>query len=697
MTTKVMNNGSVKVYPNGHTSGTGHNTAPVVTPAYKPVIKYRNSHMVWMPVVHLSAIYGLYLAVTVAQFKTIMFMNVLVMNTKVFDIGSVKTDPNGQPGSDRAPVVTQVYKPVIKYRNSHMVWMPVVHMSAIYGLYLSVTVAQFKTIMFMNVMAFMASFGTLCGAHRLWSHRSYKAKLPLRIILMSLQTLAFIADIREWARDHRLHHKHSDTDADPHNSRRGFFFAHIGWIFYRKHPDVIAKGKTIDVADLDADPVVSFQHRYYLVLVLFIWGLGPAYVPYWLWSESLWCSWFVAVMLRYCISLHTSFLINGAAHMYGMKPYDNSIIPVEANVRHFMVGEGFHNYHHTFPQDYSASEMGAIDSFNPQTAFIDMFAAIGWAYDLKKPSIDNVKSRRIRSGDNSNQISRSRLSEQIVGLVTVFMPFLAITILRMNAFVWPVIPIALYLIASHPHGFSTNKTNMVTEEVGNGCDGSAPAPTPAPYKPELKFNNRHMIIMPVIHLSAIYGLYLAVTEAQFMTIFYMNVMAFMASFGTLCGSHRLWSHRSYKAKLPLRIILMVLQTLAFISDIHDWARDHRLHHKHSDTDADPHNARRGFLFSHIGWIFYRKHPDVIAKGKTIDVSDLLADPVVSFQHRHYFVLGLFIWGLGPAFVPYWLWSESLWCSWFVAVMLRYVISLHTSFLINSAAHMYGMKVFMHVN
>ncbi|CAG2112063.1 unnamed protein product, partial [Medioppia subpectinata] len=277
---------------------------------------------------------------------------------------------------------------------------------------------------------------------------------------------------------------------------------------------------------------------------LFIWGLGPAYVPYWLWSESLWCSWFVAVMLRYCISLHTSFLINSAAHMYGMKPYDNTLIPVEANVRHFLVGEGFHNYHHSFPQDYSASELGAIDSFNPQTAFIDMFAAIGWAYDLKKPSIDAVKNRRIRCGDNSNQISRSRLSEQIVGLLTVFMPFWVITILRMNAFVWPVIPMGLYLITCHPHGFNTNK---------------------------------------------------------------------------------------------------------------------------------------------------------VIKSKTVDVSNLLADPVVSFQHKHYFVLGLFIWGLGPAYVTYWLWSESLWCSWFVAVMLRYVISLHTSFLINSAAHMYGMKVFMHVN
>ncbi|CAG2121971.1 unnamed protein product, partial [Medioppia subpectinata] len=118
--------------------------------------------------------------------------------------------------------------------------------------------------------------------------------------------------------------------------------------------------------------------RYFTWLVIVVWGAAPTFIPHWLWAESLFNAWFVCVMLRYAISLNTTFLINSVAHMYGMKPYDKNIASVEANVRQFMVGEGFHNYHHTFPNDYSASELGAIDSFNPQTAFIDMFAAIGW-------------------------------------------------------------------------------------------------------------------------------------------------------------------------------------------------------------------------------------------------------------------------------------------------------------------------------
>ena len=55
---------------------------------------------------------------------------------------------------------------------------------------------------------------------------------------------------------------YSDTIADPHNSTRGFFFSHIGWLMVRKHPAVIAAGKTVDMTDLEADPLVMFQKKY---------------------------------------------------------------------------------------------------------------------------------------------------------------------------------------------------------------------------------------------------------------------------------------------------------------------------------------------------------------------------------------------------------------------------------------------------
>lgn len=68
--------------------------------------------------------------------------------------------------------------------------------------------------------------------------------------------------------------------------------------------------------------------------------------------------------------------------------------------------------------------------------------------------------------------------------------------------------------------------------------------------------------------------------------------------------------------------------------MYTWALDHRVHHKYSETDADPHNAKRGFLFAHVGWLFTTPHPDVVAKRKAVDMSDLEADPIVMWQKRH---------------------------------------------------------------
>lgn len=65
-----------------------------------------------------------------------------------------------------------------------------------------------------------------------------------------------------WVRDHRLHHKCVDTDADPYSPARGIFFSHIGWVFVYKHPDVIKQGNTIDMSDMENDPVLMFQMKW---------------------------------------------------------------------------------------------------------------------------------------------------------------------------------------------------------------------------------------------------------------------------------------------------------------------------------------------------------------------------------------------------------------------------------------------------
>lgn len=78
---------------------------------------------------------------------------------------------------------------------------------------------------------------------------------------------------------------------------------------------------------------------------------------------------------------------------------------------------------------------------------------------------------------------------------------------------------------------------------------------------------------------------------------------------------------------------MFLFTIAGGRSAYDWAHEHRVHHKYSETDADPHDARRGFFFSHIGWLMVEQHPDVAAKYKVIDMSDLHRDPLVMWQKK----------------------------------------------------------------
>ncbi|XP_011878891.1 PREDICTED: acyl-CoA Delta(11) desaturase-like [Vollenhovia emeryi] len=277
-----------------------------------------------------------------------------------------------------------------------------IHLAALFGLYVLFFRAKYQTAIWFIVVAIPGGLGITAGAHRLWAHRSYKAKWPLRFILMIFQTIAFQDDIYQWVRDHRVHHKFTDTDADPYNVRRGFFFSHVGWLLVHKHPDVTAKGATVDCSDLKQDPIVIFQKKWYRYLMPLCCFIIPTLVPCWAWNESLLYSWH-CVVCRYCLNLNSTWLVNSAAHMWGMKPYDKSISSANnAGVAFAALGEGWHNYHHVFPWDYKAAELGNY-RLNFTTAFIDFCAYLGLAYDLKTVPADIIRKRAARSGETYEQ------------------------------------------------------------------------------------------------------------------------------------------------------------------------------------------------------------------------------------------------------------------------------------------------------
>ncbi|KAJ3641784.1 hypothetical protein Zmor_028262 [Zophobas morio] len=304
-----------------------------------------------------------------------------------------------QPKIDRS--ATPKYRWQVVWRN--VLIFVYLHVAAFYGIYYFFTAAKALTLLYSFITVSISSLGVTMGAHRLWAHRSYKAKFPLRVLLMICQTVALQNDVYEWVRDHRVHHKFTDTDADPHNSNRGFFFSHMGWLLVKKHRDVYTKGKGVPMDDVAADPVVMFQRKYYLILAPLFCFILPSLIPCWFWNENFNVSWHVNIF-RYLVVLHGTWCVNSAAHMWGSKPFDKNINACDNRAVAFVgFGEGWHNYHHVFPWDYKAAELGNY-SMNGSTAVLDFMAKIGWAYDLKTVNVEMVANRAKRTGDGSRTV-----------------------------------------------------------------------------------------------------------------------------------------------------------------------------------------------------------------------------------------------------------------------------------------------------
>lgn len=276
------------------------------------------------------------------------------------------------------------------------------HLVSIVGFYLILSnQVRFFTILFVIGTIYTSGFGITAGVHRLWSHRAYRARLPLRIILAILFTVTGQRDIYTWALDHRVHHKYSETVADPHDIRRGFWFAHVGWLVLTPHPAVenrrVALKKTS--IDLLEDPVVRIQKLFFIPMFALLNVIIPIWIPWYFWGETLVNAFIVSFVTRFTITLNIAFCVNSFAHLCGNKPYDRFIKSVENSmVSLAALGEGWHNYHHVFPWDYRTSELGRI---NISTNFIDTFAKIGWAYDLKAATDTMIINRAKRSGDGT--------------------------------------------------------------------------------------------------------------------------------------------------------------------------------------------------------------------------------------------------------------------------------------------------------
>jgi len=296
--------------------------------------------------------------------------------------------------------------------------------------------------MFVFTIGAGSGIGILVGSHRLWAHRSFKARWPLKLLLVILQTMSINGSVYSYCRDHRTHHKWSDTEADPKNSKRGFFFAHIGWWLLKKDSKVIEFGKKLQYDDLWDDFLIRFQHRFYVPLAILICFVIPSAIPVLVWNEDIITSFLMCVAMRSVVVLHHMWTVNSIAHIYGERPYDADLSPTENKlVIYLSMGEGSHNYHHAFPYDYATSDQKWYESFNPATLFIVCASIIGMAYELNKPSKDVIHQFVSRKGDINQleKLAKRGLALRLVyggfdwicGLIVTFWPLWVIILFKL--------------------------------------------------------------------------------------------------------------------------------------------------------------------------------------------------------------------------------------------------------------------------
>ena len=239
----------------------------------------------------------------------------------------------------------------------------------------------------LSIVAYqICGWGVTVGMHRLWSHRSYKAKLPTRIVLMLLASMSNQGSIYHWCRDHRVHHKFSDTVADPHDINRGFFYAHIGWLMLKKDKPVKDAGKQLDCTDLLNDWTVALNHKLNPIWDQFWCFIFPGFFGMWYYN-SFFKGFLIFGALRWVMETHATWCVNSIAHTFGYRPYKD-INPCESLITSLLAnGEGWHNWHHAFPFDYATSEDGIFLQWNHSKFLIDCLSIIGQTYDHKRHTI----------------------------------------------------------------------------------------------------------------------------------------------------------------------------------------------------------------------------------------------------------------------------------------------------------------------
>lgn len=219
----------------------------------------------------------------------------------------------------------------------HVVFMVAVHVGAL---------AAFAWFSWGALVAMLALYaatglGITVGYHRLLAHRAFRTRPWVTRTLATLGSLALQGGPLRWVADHRLHHIHADSGEDPHDIKRGLFFAHVGWLFYVYPKAYDDERIRAQAKDLCGDPYLLWLEKHHFVpgfvlagVLLLVGGL-----PYFLWG---FCA-------RLVFLYHSTWLVNSACHTWGYRSFGHAPGTNNWLVALLAFGEGWHNNHHAWP------------------------------------------------------------------------------------------------------------------------------------------------------------------------------------------------------------------------------------------------------------------------------------------------------------------------------------------------------------
>jgi len=253
----------------------------------------------------------------------------------------------------------------------------------------------------------MTGFGITAGYHRYFSHLSYQAHWSVRLLHLVFGAGAMENSALKWCRDHRLHHQKVDTPDDPYNINESFYFAHMGWIFYKAPLD-----RDFTCApDLMRDPLVRWQDKYYLPLAVFVCFAIPTLLGALVGRPF--GGFVIGGLLRVVIVQHLTFCINSLAHYFGSRPYSIDNTARDSWWLAFITyGEGYHNFHHRFAADYRNGYKWY--QWDPTKWWILLLKKLGLVTRLTKYSEEHILKARIETDVKRVQLHLQTAPEKLM-------------------------------------------------------------------------------------------------------------------------------------------------------------------------------------------------------------------------------------------------------------------------------------------